>query len=78
MGPCEIPLPTTFAPSDANTSPGIVGATYNTNDQAFMLRAERSGPNRRRVYTITYKATDNAGNSTMLSVVIVVENPSSN
>ncbi len=44
MGPCEIPLPTTFAPSDANTSPGIVGATYNANDQAFMLRENEVDP----------------------------------
>jgi hypothetical protein len=59
-----------------NTSPDIVGASYNTYDLAYQLRAERSGPNQRRVYTITYKATDNAGNSTFKSAEVIVENPS--
>jgi hypothetical protein len=59
-----------------NTSPDITGADYNTHDLVFKLRAERSGPNRRRVYTVTYKATDNAGNTTFKSAEVVVENPS--
>ena len=58
-----------------NTSPDIVGADYNTHDLTYKLRAERSGPNRRRVYIVTYKATDNAGNSTFQSAEVVVENP---
>ena len=59
-----------------NTSPDIIEANYNTHDLVFKLRAERSGPNRRRIYTVTYKATDNAGNSTLQSAEVVVENPS--
>ena len=59
-----------------NTSPDIAGTSYNTNDLFFQLRAERSGPNKRRIYTITYKATDNAGNSTLRSSEVVVQNPS--
>lgn len=59
-----------------NTSPDIIEANYNTHDLVFKLRAERSGPNRRRIYTVTYKATDNAGNSTFQSAEVVVENPS--
>ena len=58
-----------------NTSPDIADADYNTHDLKFKLRAERSGPNRRRVYTVTYKATDNAGNSTFRSAEVVVEGP---
>jgi len=59
-----------------NTSPDITGANYNTHDLSFKLRAERSGLNQRRVYTVTYKATDNAGNSTLRSKEVIVENPS--
>jgi len=59
-----------------NTSPDIIEANYDTHDLVFKLRAERSGPNRRRIYTVTYKATDNAGNSTFQSAEVVVENPS--
>ena len=58
-----------------NTSPDIIEANYNTHDLVFKLRAERSGPNRRRVYTVTYKATDNAGNATFKSAEVVVEDP---
>ena len=58
-----------------NTSPDIIEANYNTHDLVFKLRAERSGPNRKRIYTVTYKATDNAGNSTLRSAEVVVEGP---
>lgn len=62
--------------ASGNTSPDIIEANYNTYDLVLKLRAERSGPNRRRVYTVTYKATDNAGNSTFQSTEVVVEDPS--
>lgn len=32
------------------------------NDTTFLLRAERTDPRRGRVYTVTYEATDDAGN----------------
>lgn len=39
-------------------------AEYGTNDTAFMLRAERLGNGEGRIYTITYKVIDAAGNAT--------------
>jgi pimeloyl-ACP methyl ester carboxylesterase len=59
-----------------HTSFDVAAASYNTEDLFFKLRAERSGRNRTRVYTITYKATDNSGNATYTSADVVVENPS--
>jgi Bacterial Ig-like domain len=51
--------------------PDIQGAEYGTADTDFYLRNERSGSD--RVYTITYKASDNAGNSTVTSSTIMVK-----
>ncbi|MBW6511276.1 MAG: YncE family protein [Desulfuromonadaceae bacterium] len=51
----------------------VVGAEYGTFDTSFQLRAERFAFNGDdRVYTVTYKATDAAGNATVASVDIVV------
>lgn len=38
----------------------------------FKLRAERSGAGQGRVYTITYRATDACGNSTLASAIVTV------
>jgi hypothetical protein len=51
--------------------PDIQGAEYGTADTDFYLRNERSGSD--RIYTITYKTTDNAGNSTVTSSTIMVK-----
>lgn len=41
----------------------IANAAYGTDDRQFMLRADRIGLNKAgRVYTVTYSATDSAGN----------------
>ncbi|WP_426448057.1 pectinesterase family protein [Paenibacillus sp. S-38] len=48
----------------------IQGAAYGTNDADFQLRAERYGD---RVYTITYTATDKAGNRTDAVVKVSVK-----
>lgn len=41
----------------------IANATFGTDDRQFMLRADRIGHSKTgRVYTITYSATDSAGN----------------
>ena len=42
------------------------------DDFHFRLRAERSGTGTGRIYTITYKVTDFAGNSTMAWTTVVV------
>jgi hypothetical protein len=56
---------------DGNTTGDIV-AKIGTLDRAFKLRAERAGPNRDRIYTVTYQATDDSGNSVNVSKGIVV------
>jgi arabinogalactan endo-1,4-beta-galactosidase len=61
---------------DGNTVGDIQGADYGTFDTDFMLRAERSGSGD-RVYTVTYKVTDNAGNSVTQSKEIVVKHSAS-
>jgi len=43
-----------------------------TDVRSFSLRAERAGSGSGRVYTVTYSATDAAGNSTTASAVVVV------
>lgn len=50
----------------------IQNAEYGTFDQTFSLRAERSGKGSGRIYTITYTATDKAGNKTVKSVTVTV------
>jgi hypothetical protein len=42
------------------------------NDLTFKLRAERSGTGEGRIYTITYKATDACGNSTVETATVTV------
>jgi|GEM_PF-1282592 len=45
---------------------------FGTDVRSFQLRAERSGSGTGRIYTVTYSATDAAGNSTSASAVVVV------
>ncbi|MCI0518741.1 MAG: lamin tail domain-containing protein [Chloroflexi bacterium] len=44
------------------------------DDFTFWLRAERAGVGSGRVYTITYRATDACGNSTLQSAIVRVTN----
>jgi len=53
---------------DGDTSNDIV----IVNNTTFQLRAERSGSGTGRIYTITYKATDACGNSTVKSAAVTV------
>jgi len=46
--------------------------SFGTDVRSFQLRAERSGGGVGRIYTVTYAATDAAGNSTSASAVVVV------
>jgi predicted extracellular nuclease len=53
---------------DGNTVNDIVVVDQDT----FKLRAERSGSGTGRVYTVTYRATDDCGNSVTRSAVVTV------
>ncbi|WP_226642998.1 DUF4350 domain-containing protein [Mesobacillus subterraneus] len=50
----------------------IHGAYYGTLDTDFALRSERSGKGNGRIYTITYLATDKAGNTTEAQATVTV------
>jgi hypothetical protein len=49
---------------DGNTAIDVQGASFGTADLEFQLRAERSGNGDGRIYTVTYEARDESGNST--------------
>jgi hypothetical protein len=50
----------------------IQGATLGTDDRSLLLRAERAGNGAGRVYTVTYRATDMAGNASTVSAIVTV------
>ncbi len=50
----------------------IQGEEPDTSDFDFLLRAERDDAGPGRIYTLTYRATDAAGNQTSKSVTVVV------
>ncbi|MCU0241467.1 MAG: DUF5011 domain-containing protein [Vicinamibacteria bacterium] len=50
----------------------IAGAEYQTDDREFQLRSERQGTSNGRTYTITYSATDRAGNRTVATTKVVI------
>ena len=60
------------AAGDGNTSADIVGWTIGTPDVKGQLRAERQGTEADRVYTLTYRGFDVAGNSTTTSCTVTV------
>ena len=57
---------------DGDKANDIQGASIGTDDRSFMLRAERSGAGAGRTYTVTYRATDRSGNSTLATATVVV------
>lgn len=57
---------------DGDTENDIQDVELGTLDTAFQLRAERSGNGVGRVYTITYTATDVAGNKTTATANVTV------
>jgi len=57
---------------DGDTPNDIQGAAVGTADRAFLLRAERSGTGTGRIYTVTYRAEDRAGNATTAQGVVTV------
>jgi hypothetical protein len=50
----------------------IKGASWGTDDRSFLLRARKADRGRQRVYTVTYRAMDAAGNLAMSSATVVV------
>lgn len=75
--PCSDATTATFPPklkgADPTTCSDISGAAIGTADTAFFLRAERFGfSDSGRIYTVTYKATDAAGNETVATTTITV------
>lgn len=50
----------------------IQGAAYGTLDTTFSLRSERNGYGNGRIYTITYLATDKAGNTTKSMATVTI------
>ena len=57
---------------DGDTTGDIQGAVLQTDDRAFLLRSERSGPGGGRVYIVTYKASDASGNTTTQQATVTV------
>jgi hypothetical protein len=62
----------------SNEGDDIIGDGHTTgdihlnNDGSFSLRAERSGKNTGRIYTIVYSASDSCGNSSTDSAIVLV------
>jgi uncharacterized repeat protein (TIGR01451 family) len=55
---------------DGTTVNDIQGAAIGTDDRQVLLRAERAGKGPGRVYTLRYRATDDAGNSVEQTVTV--------
>lgn len=57
---------------DGDTANDIQDADFGTDDRVFSLRSERSGEGTGRVYTVVYRAVDDAGNTTEVETTVVV------
>lgn len=57
---------------DGDTANDIQGAALGTADTSVALRSERSGHGTGRVYTLTYRAFDHAGNHADASAIVRV------
>ncbi|MGB8955912.1 MAG: hypothetical protein WCC10_11100, partial [Tumebacillaceae bacterium] len=57
---------------DGDQANDVSEAEFGTFDTSFSVRAERSGLGKGRVYTVTYTATDYAGNVTTATATITV------
>jgi hypothetical protein len=57
---------------DGNTVDDVQGAEPGTDDRSFQLRAERSGTGGARIYNITYRARDAAGNTATATATVRV------
>ena len=59
-------------PDSGRPGPQYAGAVPGPSDTALYLRADRSGSGAGRTYTITYRATDRSGNSSVAGAVVTV------
>jgi hypothetical protein len=57
---------------DGKTTNDIQDADIGNEDYNISLRAERQGKGDGRIYTITYEATDDSGNSATASATVTV------
>jgi len=57
---------------DGNTTGDIQDASIGTPDTSVLLRAERSGDGSGRVYSLTYAARDDSGNTASALVIVTV------
>lgn len=57
---------------DGDRADDIQEAELGTDDRVFLLRAERGGNGTGRIYTVVYRATDAAGNSTDRAIQVLV------
>ena len=58
---------TSITSNQPDSGQGDIEADIGTEATSFSLRAEKD-----RIYTITYTATDKAGNKTVISVTVIV------
>jgi hypothetical protein len=64
--------------NDSNDIQAVGGGqvTFGTDVRSFLLRAERNTSSNPRIYTVTYRVTDAAGNATLASAQVQVSDPS--
>ncbi|OAB37013.1 hypothetical protein PMSD_09415 [Paenibacillus macquariensis subsp. defensor] len=63
---------TSITSNEPDSEEGDIQANLGSEDKSFSLRASRSGTGTGRVYTITYTATDLAGNQTVKTSTVTV------
>jgi hypothetical protein len=63
---------TSITSNELDSGQGDIQANIGSTDTSFSLRAERAGSGIGRTYTITYTATDKAGNQTVTSATVTV------
>jgi len=66
-------LTDTYDPNyDSDQDAGYIGNDIQVNNGTIYLRAERSGNSDGRIYTISYEATDCAGNTATAACYVTV------
>lgn len=63
---------TSITSNEPESKDGDIQAKLGSEDTSFSLRATRSGEGTGRVYTITYTATDHAGNQRKATATVTV------